>query len=220
MFPFLMLLLLLPPSGQVSSKPGLIAGVEFHGNKQLTTEAVAEAFGLELGSASAPDSIDGALERLLAFYADQGYVMASAELKAEERGDSSKLIVTIKILQVKKVCKLGFHDTRDVKWMDVMNQIEYEMNLQGCFRGKNYLSLYAKDIYSSLYGDTKSERYGVRDRKIYDSVCVKCHKCILRIDRQKERIHNAVVKLAEKVREEHRLEQFAKDIYNENCREK
>jgi outer membrane protein assembly factor BamA len=74
---------------------GAVAGVEFHGNRKVNEEAVAEAFRLRQGSASAPDSIDAALERLLEFYVDLGYVMASAELKTEERGDSLHLVVRI-----------------------------------------------------------------------------------------------------------------------------
>ena len=128
------------------------------------------------------------------------------------------IIVAIKIAHSKHICKLGFHDTEDIKHMNLFKYIESAMRLQRCWNGLDVFKIYQRSIYMDLYEDPRSRKYGWLDKTVSDSVCVKCHKCILRIDKEKEIITETVIKYSEKIRQENHRKQLAKDIYNDNCK--
>jgi outer membrane protein insertion porin family len=88
MLPALMFLCLTLSIGQT-------VGVEFTGNHHLGSESLARIFGL--GSVDLADSNETAeaLGRVLAFYRDRGYLLASADVERVEYGDSLLLVVSI-----------------------------------------------------------------------------------------------------------------------------
>lgn len=88
MFP-LVVLMLLALSGHPFSK------VEFVGNSHFSDEELTRAFSLRPGDTARPESVRAAVQRVLGFYRDKGYIFATVELNRGLLTDSLRILAKV-----------------------------------------------------------------------------------------------------------------------------
>lgn len=127
------------------------------------------------------------------------------------------LIVALKLCQKYHICQLGFHDKENVQSMDCNEYIKkIVMREIGC----NFENIKLK-VFNKLYVDTSSDqiRYSVNHKYVYDSVCMKCHKCFKQIEYEKILIEETVKSYIAKMKNKDIRKKIAEDLFNENCKE-
>jgi hypothetical protein len=124
----------------------------------------------------------------------------------------------LKIFQMMRICKLGFHDKLRIDGIGQgFNCNEYilkEMKEHSIFNGSD---IYSATIFREIYGYGIG-RHGANPKLKYDYVCIKCGKCYHVIKKEKETIKIYVYSQSEDLRKTDIRKKMAQDLYKEKCK--